>query len=548
MYEGMKAQTIKKDDVRAYLEAVVAEELKRIESERWDESPAVSPAEWRMRWMTDRAEACALRLLAQRGHAADLMPEDMDVLREQGFRPAEMSLVLELLFALKERFWGAEPPVLSPSPEDVFGERTITEAGYRHLRSAAFEGRARALEQSDRRDIIHPGADPSTSAAQDTNTTQPAMSERPASPPRSDPDIVSIADRMSQKSRALRVKDKSFDKKAFERDKRQRDRVISQFIEATAKSKVTDLRQEDVAYYVNCLSRLPKTYNKSTADRALSFEQVMERGDELPDDLVGLSGSTENRNLTFVGAMLSYARSEGLRPAEDLDLTWFRTKDRTLKRAQRPAFTRDDIAAIFSHPTWRGRQSAARPHALGDEIVRDGLYWVPLIASYSGARREEIAGLELTDIVFDASVPHIIIRPNANRGLKNPQSERLLPLHSHLLELELRPYCEGLVERGETTLFPDLRPPAPTHAFRDMIHLRWSEVRKRQLGSDYSGKVFHSFRHYVSGYLQNETTIPQLVVKDLLGHLSGDITADRYRDPSHLGKLAEAVQQLPRVY
>ena len=227
MYEGMKAQTIKKDDVRAYLEAVVAEELKRIESERWDESPAVSPAEWRMRWMTDRAEACALRLLAQRGHAADLMPEDMDVLREQGFRPAEMSLVLELLFALKERFWGAEPPVLSPSPEDVFGERTITEAGYRHLRSAAFEGRARALEQSDRRDIIHPGADPSTSAAQDTNTTQPAMSERPASPPRSDPDIVSIADRMSQKSRALRVKDKSFDKKAFERDKRQRDRVIS---------------------------------------------------------------------------------------------------------------------------------------------------------------------------------------------------------------------------------------------------------------------------------------------------------------------------------
>ncbi|WP_375261356.1 DUF6538 domain-containing protein [Palleronia sp.] len=151
MYEGMKTQTITKDDVRAYLEAVVAEELQRIEGERWDESPAVSPAEWRRRWMTDRAEACALRLLAQRGQAADLMPEDMDLLRERGFRPDEMSLVLEQLFALKERFWGTEPPALAPSPEAVFGDRTITEAGYRHLRSAAFEGRARALEQSDRR-------------------------------------------------------------------------------------------------------------------------------------------------------------------------------------------------------------------------------------------------------------------------------------------------------------------------------------------------------------------------------------------------------------
>ncbi|SFG05024.1 hypothetical protein SAMN04488020_1013 [Palleronia marisminoris] len=86
----MKTQTITKDDVRAYLEAVVAEELQRIVGERWDESSAVSPAEWRRRWMTDRAEACALRLLAQRGQAADLMPEDMDVLREQGFRPDEM--------------------------------------------------------------------------------------------------------------------------------------------------------------------------------------------------------------------------------------------------------------------------------------------------------------------------------------------------------------------------------------------------------------------------------------------------------------------------
>ncbi|WP_172971431.1 tyrosine-type recombinase/integrase [Palleronia sp. THAF1] len=549
MYLGMESGTLTRDDVRTYLDAVVTEELQRIEGERWDESPAISPSEWRARWMRDRAEVFALRIVAQRGEAADLMAEDMDVLRDQGFRPDEMGMVMEKILDLKERFWSESPSPLPLDPDKVLGPRDVSHGWDRHLRSASFEGRARALERLDRgaswadRFVGGGGPEPQPTLP---NLPSPKVGKAPAMS-RFEPGIVTVADRMTAKLRASRMKERDFDEKSFTNGERQKARVLEQFVAATGKLTVTDLRQEDIAYYVACLSRLPKSYNKSEADRALSFDQLMERGDDLPDEDVGLSGATVNRNLTFIGAMLKAAKSEGIRPAEEIDLTCFRTKDRRLKRAQRPAFTPQEVLAIFAHPTFHGRQSAARPHAPGNEICKDALYWLPLIAAYSGARREDIAGLELCDIKISATIPHLIIRPNVNRGLKNPQSERLLPLHPHLLELGFREYCEETAASGETTAFPDLRPSGDTASFGDALHHRWSKLRKRQIG-DARGKVFHSFRHYVSTYLQNEADCPDLVVKDLLGHLAGDITADRYRDPSRLGELLNAVCRLPRVF
>ena len=46
----------------------------------------------------------------------------------------------------------------------------------------------------------------------------------------------------------------------------------------------------------------------------------------------------------------------------------------------------------------------------------------------TGARLNEIAGLIADDIQFEADIPHILIRPNAVRSLKNAQSKRAIPL------------------------------------------------------------------------------------------------------------------------
>ena len=51
-----------------------------------------------------------------------------------------------------------------------------------------------------------------------------------------------------------------------------------------------------------------------------------------------------------------------------------------------------------------------------------------LVLINTGARPSELTGLKKQDIMLDAEIPHIYIRPNSNRQLKTRYSERKLPL------------------------------------------------------------------------------------------------------------------------
>ena len=55
------------------------------------------------------------------------------------------------------------------------------------------------------------------------------------------------------------------------------------------------------------------------------------------------------------------------------------------------------------------------------------------LISDTGMRLSEAAGLARDDIVLDADIPHIIIRPHPWRRLKTKGSERTLPLVGYSL-------------------------------------------------------------------------------------------------------------------
>jgi integrase len=59
-------------------------------------------------------------------------------------------------------------------------------------------------------------------------------------------------------------------------------------------------------------------------------------------------------------------------------------------------------------------------------------YFVFVLLYLTGARLAEITGLKRTDVFLDSKVPHIWIRPNDMRRLKNDWSERQVPLCSTL--------------------------------------------------------------------------------------------------------------------
>jgi integrase len=499
--------------------------------------------------MQDRADAYALRLLASRGRHADLLGEDMDTLRAKGFSPPDMGRVTAALMRFSDQYWSGSG---YPDPRAILNLDAISPHDADMLRAAALRAEASALEQRDRRALeLAPLSTPPAPHAPQTSASAPQPKpDQPAThlplQTRYSDAILDVLDRLDSDDLKAVAKSGKCPNTA-ERHARQRRRVMEQFVELTGKQTVAALKSEDLSHYVACLSRLPKMYNKSAKDRSITLDMLMERGDDLPPDQVGLSAATVNRNLSFISGTLRKARKDGIRPAEVLELDLYRQKETTQARDQRPPFTTEDVYKLFQHPTFRGRQSAARPHNPGNEIEKDALYWAPLIAASSGARREEICGMRLEEVHLDGPIPYFEIVPNANRNLKTPQSKRLVPIHSQVLSVGFAEYCTGLRKAGQTDLFPDLRPTTNEKTFGDNLYHRWRTMLDRQLGVDVGGKVFHSFRHYVISTLTNEFDVETLVVKDIVGHLTGDITLDRYRELSILAKMREAIERLPKV-
>lgn len=129
----------------------------------------------------------------------------------------------------------------------------------------------------------------------------------------------------------------------------------------------------------------------------MTLEQIAEKA-EREGRSDGLAVGTVNRTLTNFAMLVKRADDEGLPVHPKLKPTALRRKKTKRSRADRLAFTPDHIRSIFQAPVWHGCHNVARRHKPGNHILRDGLYWLPLVAAYTGARREEIAGLDAADL------------------------------------------------------------------------------------------------------------------------------------------------------
>lgn len=324
-------------------------------------------------------------------------------------------------------------------------------------------------------------------------------------------------------------------------------RVIADlFCEMTGVDDVRDVRQTHLAQFVAMLDRLPATYRRSAAERVKPITAIIAEA-EAAGASVGLSVATVNRNLVHFGKVLKAAQAEGLRIDQSVNPSLLRRFSKRAAKDDREAFTPDDVRQIFRAPVWTGCRSAKRRRHPGDVIVRDWLYWIPLIAAYSGARREEICGLETADVSETDGIPVLLIRANARRGLKNPQSERVVPIHSHLIELGFLDFAGDQRNACRADLFHDLRRKSAASQIGDSMDYMWRNIQADRLGAQ-ARKTFHSFRHYAVQGLRAESQVEKHIRAELFGHLVGDIEDDRYGGRAPVATLRAAVEALPRVF
>ncbi|WP_162164329.1 site-specific integrase [Roseivivax isoporae] len=574
---AVKSQRISHAEAQRFLAAEVAQALTRIDEERYYEPEASSPEEWRTRYFDEKCRSVALRIVAARGSGACLIDEDRRDLMLDGFTEGHLLTICKEIESLRAEL--RSPDFLrgvKDAAETVIGRDDLSQPDVRASIALRLRARAMAIEASDRRASVGPfrlldekacydhvnqggEAEPTQSMIVETPEANVAHfsaiygrpvretnAEGAVQNARNDGIADLIAAHLDAKNKRTKCEGEA---KKIAKDVRQRRSVLRHFSQAISARFLIDLTQSDLAQYGDTMDKIPKIHGKSRADRDRTIHELVERAEDLPEEDVGLSANTKNRNFGIIKDFLTFARAKhGIVPQATLFFEDLYSRPEDGECNERLAFSDDDVTKLTDHPVWREGRCPETGRD-GRSFADFGLYWMPIIADLTGMRREEIAGMMLDDVVTDHSIPHFDIRPNRNRRLKNKSSRRCVPIHDGLMELGFRDYVDGLRDRGEIDLFPELKPTAGG-SYGGVFYKDWKKVLDEQLGPDLVGKVFHSWRHRFVTLMRNDSAIAKDVVQDIVGHTPQDETDRTYRDTTQfrdemLARLNPAIQSVP---
>jgi site-specific recombinase XerD len=255
-----------------------------------------------------------------------------------------------------------------------------------------------------------------------------------------------------------------------------------------------------------------------------------------------ISQKTVNKYLSAVGSFATW-----LLQNEFLEIDVMAGMYLSLNKREKKVFpyTAEQLKIIFASPLFATCMGDDHEHKPGNVAVRDWRYWIPWIGLYSGARLGEISQLSTVDVrqLHGVWVMHVTEEGSQLKSTKTAGSMRVVPIHSELIKLGLIDYHAAIVARGETQLFPEIKPDSrgyfsgdPSAFFNDYF---------RAIGVKVDKTVnFHSLRHGIAdafrsaGYMDEQFNM-------LLGHTKATTTGRYGILPE--GILSERVKMIEAV-
>lgn len=199
----------------------------------------------------------------------------------------------------------------------------------------------------------------------------------------------------------------------------------------------------------------------------------------------GLNGDSANKDFLYLKEMVSLISKKhefGMKAGELFADIRFK-----VHQNQRPPFDASFVQDVILKP---GKL---------DTMNLEGRCIIYMMAD-TGARDSEIAGLDESDIVLDAKIPFIWIRPNAKRQLKTATSERQIPLVGAAL------YAARLVPKG----FPRY---GRIDSVSNAINQFFTENQLRPTPAH----SLYSLRHTFKDRLR-DIEAPSEIIDNLMGH------------------------------
>ncbi len=597
MLDFIRQETLTPADASKWLRHVVTEELARIRKDRtliFADGNSDPQADWAM--------ATAWRMLATRGVNAEVEEEDRANFAGEGRSPSDIHQ-LDLTLDMLAQDIRSEPRVrkMARTFQELTGrEDHLPAAMLLTLRKLLVEGRAAAWEQMPSDQGPQIAAELATSLAQDllrqereifleplggrdamaiaavpidhltttvaTEPTAPAPLAKVTPPTNAVPASTSEA-RQSPQVTTPCSSDPVFDPSisaVIERLIIQKSRdgtssVTQQqyrsfgalFKLITGLNDVRSIRKHHAARFRDVLQQMPKSWGKSPKDAHAPLSAMLTKAKALPPEMVGLAPGTINRHLDHLAQLLSHADDEGINVDDKVKPGKLRVREEKRDRDKRASFRRHELEALFKHTIWQGCKSVRFRNYPGDVVLRDGLYWVPILAAYTGARREELSALVVGDVQVEDGITFLNIVENENRGVKNFSSVRRVPIHDRLIELGFLAHVDKARKRGKD-LFPELRPSNHSKFDRkkkygDTFNYAFTKALSLSLESDPRKLCLHSMRHYARDQLALDIAVPDKVRYDLIGHEMDDVDSRTYGEASPLRALQDAVNRLPIV-
>ncbi len=297
-------------------------------------------------------------------------------------------------------------------------------------------------------------------------------------------------------------------------------------------SSVSQIGQKHLAQFVNFLQfEIYTHYGKSASDHDKSIAVLRKIAQGKDKSQRGIQAATLNRHLTFLNQLIKYIPSQGSKFSEPLLTGELRARNttHTRPRDQRAKATPDLMRQVFQTPPFTGCESWQKPSNAGKVVYHRALYFAVLLLNYSGARREEICGLHVDDLIQESGKqPYLSLDFSDIRRLKNPQSVRIMPIHSELIRLGFLEYCNRIKELGYERIFPDLHSGTSQSPAGDRLYDEFAPLLK---GLDRGKKnlVIHSLRHGFASSLKHNL-VDKEVRADLLGHGGESETDERYSE------------------
>lgn len=207
----------------------------------------------------------------------------------------------------------------------------------------------------------------------------------------------------------------------------------------------------------------------------------------------------------------------------------------------RACWSHERMQKLLLSPLYTGCFSRHRRARPGPNIVRDALYWVPLIVMTIGSRVDEVLRLTKAGIVLRDGVVCFALNVSFAEDGKTEGATRYVPVPELLLQLGFVDWVRGLPGGPAAPLFAEIAADVDLSRMRDIFGKRLATLF-RGLGIRDWGEDFYALRRTLSTAL-GKAGIEESVRQVIAGHSAGSVLNIHYtsHDPDDLKRALDAV-------